>query len=124
MAVLYLAASTGATVQVHYCMGKLVSIQFGKKQQKKCSRCGDNETKSCAKDCCKNEHKLVKLEKDQKVSENTLQFVKMAAIHSPVFTAEMPAVFVMAAAQNYPKNNAPPRSINVHTFILNCAFLI
>lgn len=123
MAVLYLGASTGATVQVHYCMGKMVSMQFGKKLQKKCGKCGDKDPKSCAKDCCKDEHKLVKLEKDQKISENTMHFAKNAIL-TPVFCVETPKVHIVSATQDYPKNNAPPRSNKIPTFIQNCAFLI
>ena len=71
LAILYLGTSTGATIHMHYCMGKLVDMKLWHSGRDKCGNCGMKKSKACAKKCCKDEHKLVKLEKDhRKAAEN------------------------------------------------------
>lgn len=59
LAILYLATASGATVHLHYCMGKLMGISLsGHNDDHKCSRCG--MTKKSGKGCCKDENKVIK----------------------------------------------------------------
>ena len=56
---MYMASATGATVHMHYCMGKFMSASFIEKDEDSCEiKCC--EKKSRQKDCCKDEHKTVK----------------------------------------------------------------
>ena len=59
IAVLYFAVSTGTTVHMHYCMGRLVGIALWHDDEDNCSKCGMKK-KNDDNGCCKNEHKLVK----------------------------------------------------------------
>jgi len=60
---------------MHYCMGKLAEVQLWHNDNtKKCSKCGNEQGKTCSRDCCKDEHKTVKLEKDQEITENATPF--------------------------------------------------
>lgn len=58
LALLYMAGATGATVHVHYCMGKVMGANFGHGDDEMCVKCGMK--KSVSKGCCKDEHKTVK----------------------------------------------------------------
>src|SRR5688572_30125687 len=66
LAFLYLSASVGATVHLHYCMDKLVNVGLWHKEEKQCGKCGMEKSDENNKGCCKDEHKQVKLENDHK----------------------------------------------------------
>lgn len=124
LAFLYVGSSTGATFHMHYCMGKLVEVELWHAEAKKCSKCGAKPSQACAKKCCKDEHKTVKLEKDQKAAEYAFHFIQMAALATPVSFFELPQVYSTSLVVEYPTSNAPPRSSKVPPHILNCTFLI
>ncbi len=92
LAMLYMGTSTGATFHMHYCMEKLVDVSLWH----------DEEThvcdSSCCKNCCKDVHHTVKLEKDQQLTVKTvlaMQAVSMAvafpAMSLPVYEISAPA---------------------------------
>ncbi|PSL45725.1 hypothetical protein CLV51_104432 [Chitinophaga niastensis] len=124
LAVLYMGSSTGATFHMHYCMGKLVEVQLWHEETKKCSKCGPDQCTACAKKCCKDAHKTVKLDKDQKAVEHAFHFQQIAAVATPAANLSLPAVQALSLLAEYPISNAPPRSYKVHPYILNCSFRI
>jgi hypothetical protein len=126
LAILYMGSSTGATVHMHYCMGKLVDIGLwhGKKATA-CNKCGAKEnSKSCKKNCCKDVHKLVKLDKDQKTAESAFQLVAVTSFVTPDHYYDLPQIQIATLAQEYPVTNAPPRSSKVQPYIFLCTFRI
>jgi len=58
LSVLYMISATGATVHLHYCMGKLVGAAFSHEDKEMCDNCGME--KSASKGCCKDIHKTIK----------------------------------------------------------------
>lgn len=58
LSVLYMISATGATVHLHYCMGKLVGAAFSHEDEEMCDNCGME--KSASKGCCKDIHKTIK----------------------------------------------------------------
>ncbi|MFY0255545.1 HYC_CC_PP family protein [Chitinophaga sp. 30R24] len=124
LAVLYMGPSTGATFHMHYCMGKLVGMELWHVDNNKCSKCGTEAHKICAKKCCKDEHKTVKLEKDQKATEDAVHQMQLIAVATPVSYIGLPQVHFVSVVEAYPICNAPPRSDKVHLHILNCTFRI
>jgi hypothetical protein len=122
LAMLYLCTSTGATIHLHYCMGKLVSMKLWHSDTGKCGNCGMKKNKAFAKKCCKDEHKLIKLDKDhKKATENALQFTHMVA-SVPAAYFEFPKVYIPCTAEEQPVSHAPPKSNRLH--ILHCTFRI
>lgn len=126
LAVFYMATSTGATLHVHYCMGKLVDVQLWKSDVKKtCSKCGtESSKKSCVRKCCRDTHKTVKLEKDQKTAERMVDAMQFTALVTPVDYVDLSPVYSTSLVEEYPVSNAPPRSSKIHLHILHCLFLI
>ncbi|NSL90898.1 HYC_CC_PP family protein [Chitinophaga solisilvae] len=124
LAVLYMGSSTGATFHMHYCNGVLMDVQLWHSSGTQCSKCGTTHSKSCAKKCCRDEHKTVKLEKDQKAAENTLHFMQLAVAAVPLPWLELPQADVVRLTAVRPLINAPPRSSKVLTHILHCTFRI
>ena len=120
IAVLYLGVSSGATVNLHYCMGKLVSWDLSGDRNDKCPDCGMKKT---GRNCCNDQHKLIKVSDDQKVSDMAYQLAQVAAI-APIRYIELPALPVVSIAVQNPSTHAPPRSGKVTLYLRNCTFLI
>ncbi|MBW8682997.1 HYC_CC_PP family protein [Chitinophaga rhizophila] len=127
LAVLYMGTSTGATLHMHYCMGELTGVQLwhSEAKAKQCSKCGRTSAgKMRAKKCCKDEHKTVKLEKDQKATENVAHGMQLVAVANPVYYFDSRPVHTTAIAEEYPVTNAPPGGCCVHIHVLNCVFRV
>jgi hypothetical protein len=123
LAILYMSSSTGATFHMHYCMGKLMEVQLWH-QETACSKCSARQHDTCAKKCCKDEHKTVKLEKDQQATEHIFYFMQLPAVTTPFSFAALPQSHMASLATAYPISHAPPRSSKVPSHILNCIFRI
>lgn len=130
LAVIYLSTSVGATVHLHYCMGKLFSWSLFDKDAKNCGKCGmpkynkDNHCVSLTEGCCKDTETHFQLDKDQKTTEsnNVLSILTVAAL--PVATIILPDHFVNAHIAGYPTANAPPDPDKIPLFLRNCTFRI
>jgi hypothetical protein len=123
LSILYMGSSTGATFHIHYCMDELKEVRLWHGKALKCDTCKAAKS-SCSRKCCRDEHKTVKLEKDQKATENSLHFMQAAAIPvSPAYdwhARQQP----VSLTEAYPVSNAPPHKGKVHPHILFCTFLI
>lgn len=126
LAVLYIGSSTGATIHLHYCMGKLVNMSLSKDQAKKCPNCpGEEKNGSCSKDCCKDLHKTVKLEKDQKPADTNVKLLEGPSGVIGSFCVTEPSnrgLLEMKYAHPYIKG--PPAGFLVHPYILFGSFRV
>lgn len=130
LALVYLSTSMGATVHLHYCMGKLFSWSLIDNDSKNCSQCGmpkSNKAGHCMslKDgCCKDKHAHIQLDKDQKATEATYKFLTPAFVFLPASMTTLPDLYVASYIVGYPTTNAPPEPGKVPVFIRNCTFRI
>jgi hypothetical protein len=123
LAILYLSTSIGATIKIHYCMGKLVEWSLGHNKNDKCGKCGmEYENDNSDNGCCKNEFKQIKLDKDQKIVQNSFQLTLFSAIVLTPFFIGFRDVITLSITEKYPHSNAPPRSQQPPLFLLNCVF--
>ena len=120
--IVYITASCGATIHLHYCMGKLESWGLSAKHDAKCSACGMHKTGH--KGCCRDEQKLVKIEKDQKISESAFQFLIISSDAATISSPICSIIFSSSIVIKDQTAHAPPRSGVVPVFILNCNFRI
>lgn len=117
----------GATLHLHYCMGKLISWGLADHETKNCSFCGmpkNNPVCEIAgKGCCKDEHKHIQTEKDQKASEFSFQSLKYFPV---VFIAynNLQTNYQHSTVIEYPTANSPPFSKKVPLFVFNCIYRI
>ncbi len=125
LAVLYLSTSSGATIHLHYCMGKLINWGLWHTESKKCDKCGmDKLLKASQKDgCCKDEHKRIQTEKDQKLTETVSNLVKATSGTFLSSQVEFPSPNISTITETNPVSNAPPPT-QVPIYIRNCVFLI
>lgn len=123
LAFLYITASVGATVHLHYCMDKLVNLGLWHNNDKKCGKCGMAKSQEKENGCCKDEHKQVKLESDHKGAATYLLSELISfALPTPVF--ELPDINLPTVTEQNPLSHAPPRSGDIAVYIRNCVFLI
>jgi len=123
LAVVYLSTSMGATIHLHYCMGKLFSWSLTDKDSKNCGQCGMPKGKmsghcpSLKDGCCKDKHTHVQLDKDQKTTETAYQFLQLPFTILPNATATSPDGYVSSYIAGYPTTNAPPNRDKVPLFL-------
>lgn len=121
-AFLYLGVSSGATIHLHYCMGKLVGWGLSDKKDALCKTCGMH--KAGHKDCCHDEQKQVKFEKDQKVTESQFQNLNPTS-NVVIITHNLFSVICLSSLiSKTPYPNGPPRQGTVPVFVLHCNFRI
>ena len=120
LAVLYLGISSGATVHLHYCMGNLTGWSLIDSKGDKCANCGMPKK---GKGCCNEQHKLVKIAVDQKVSDVAYQLTQLSAVTNQYYTQLSLMPLGRVTAQT-PSTHAPPHACNVALYICNCTFLI
>ncbi len=118
LAIIYFTISTGMVINMHYCMGKLRSVNVDVLAKNLCG-CGKKESKGC----CKTEHKLVKLEDNHKasVADFTLQQPvcllqdAYSLINTPLINANCQAAY---------NNHSPPLLSQQDCYLRNCVFRI
>ncbi|MDB5199043.1 MAG: hypothetical protein JWO92_1006 [Chitinophagaceae bacterium] len=120
LAIVYLAVSSGVAMNIHYCMGKLASVDLMHNNDK-CGKCGmKTSTKG---GCCKDEFKIVKLNDSHKLISNDIN------IFSPVAIIDNSKSIFDSALQNAQitsdfNNHSPPISQGISLCILNSIFRI
>jgi len=130
LACVYLSTSIGATVHLHYCMGKLMSWGLIDNDGKNCATCGmakktDNANCVSAKmGCCKDEHKEIKTDKDQKLAPSEYQTLTFFTGAVADTNHELPDFSIYSIAIAYPNINAPPSTGKVPVYLLNRNFRI
>ena len=124
VAMLYISTSSGAVVHLHYCMGKLAGWGFGDNKSKTCGGCGMEQTDEKGNGCCKDEHKFLKNDSDQKITAAGFQMIQLLALALPVSSIEMPSTDFLFVTDENPVSHAPPRTSAVAVYIRNCVFLL
>jgi len=124
LAFLYISTSTGAIVQMHYCMGKLTEAGSGQQKSNTCDQCGMEKPGLKNNDCCKDESKFFKSQTDQEASVFVSHFPQLATIALPVPFFEISAVDISIIPAKNITSHAPPKGNGVAVYIRNCVFLI
>lgn len=119
---LYFASTSGATVYMHYCMGRLVDVTLQQSAKQTCSKCGMVKNPQSNKDCCKDKQQQVKIEKEHQKTETVFQ--PLVPIAPVTAYTEGPAVSIYSITEENPTSNAPPRSSGPALFKRNCVFRI
>ena len=124
LAVLYLGTSSGATIHMHYCMGKLADWSLSVSKSKSCPKCGMEKSHKADNDCCKDEHKFLKDDSAQKLTESNLQLLQLFSVAIPTTYTELPTVGFPSVTEENPISHAPPRTHGVAIYIFKRSFLI
>ena len=124
VAFLYICSSVGATVHMHYCMGRLADWGIGHNEASTCGKCGMQSSLKKTDDCCKDENKFIKNDTDQKTAEVSFKMAQVMTVALPVAFFEIFAAPISSVTEANPLSHAPPRDSGVAVYIHNCVFRI
>lgn len=116
----YTFAVSGATVELHYCMGKLIAADFDIASSSKCTNCG--MVLKHKKGCCDNRQLQIKINNDQQATS----FVSFEIQHLgiPLSYASYTSPFQGINDVYQPLMNGPPAENHLPVYISNCTFRI
>ena len=123
LAIIYLFTSMGASIELHYCMGKFADQSLWQSGSSKCRICGmQKKNKSVNKGCCRDEYKLVKVEQHQRVSQN----LEVDKTLKEIFLIILPTWISMQRlfVTNAISADTPERSSPFRLHQLNCVLRI
>jgi hypothetical protein len=130
LAIVYLFTSMGATVHLHYCMGRLVSRGFMDRPGKSCDFCGMQKmgaSSECVvgmKNCCREESKQIKNDKDQKTAQEFFQVMKVVPAVADLPQPVCVNAVIPASVLSRLVSHGPPLAGLVPVFLRNCNFRI
>ncbi|MEO6733661.1 MAG: hypothetical protein ABIN01_20730 [Ferruginibacter sp.] len=122
-ALLYISTSMGATIHMHYCMGKISDWGLGHNESTECGNCGMKKTKK-NNGCCKDEQKYIKNHTDQKVTETYFQVPEITSIELPHSRFEITRPCFITTKGQHATSHAPPLPNGLAIYIRNCIFRI
>ncbi len=118
LAIVYLGVSSGVAMTIHYCMGKVSSVEL-LTHNDKCNKCGMKSGSGC----CTDEFKIVKLTDSHKLIINEINISAPIAIidnSKNIFNTRFSST-VQTSSFN---NHSPPLSQGISLCILNGVFRI
>ena len=121
LCIVYGVASSGATVNFHYCMGKFTGWDVKADAAHKCSNCGMQKEKT--KGCCNDEQATIRLKKDQLAS--TINDVPGNQII--YLQHQYPSLIQSALTSDndvFQSIHGPPLMQIISPFMLHCVFRI
>ncbi len=127
LAVLYMAAASGASINIHYCMDRLVGMEWGHNsdESEACGKCGMDKSQDSGRDnCCKDEHKFVKIDQDQQAAISAMQLIKGTSTALVIPFALIPQPALVSITEAFPVTKAPPRFAPTAIFKMNCIYRI
>jgi hypothetical protein len=119
LAFTYLVATTGATLHMHYCMGRLAGTGLWKDDSGHCGLCGMEKSDDGDNGCCNDKQEDVKIEVDQQyVAGDVFHFEQPFTdiiFNHPVYH---PQAFIAIRDKVQPVSHAPPRSPQQPPYLL------
>jgi len=119
MAMLYVTLTSGVMVNIHYCMGRLSSVDYGHESTRGCDKCGMEQKKGC----CHTEHKLIKADQEHLAVNSLPSLSEWIAEASPVYSF-FPDYNYRNRDHHYSRYHSPPdpRAESIHVY--NCVFRV
>jgi hypothetical protein len=118
LVLVYFTVTTGFVVSVHYCMGKLSSVELGYTGKTECGKCGMNLEKSHG--CCKDDVKLVKMQVDHNFAKTVTPDFSLALASANTF-GDFSVSLQSSANVDHPLAHGPPLN-KQDTYLRNRVF--
>lgn len=117
---IYAVSSSGATLHIHYCCGKIDKIDFNSSKKEHCPF----SDKAFQKSCCDNKQVELKIKNDYKVeTEAKLPPRNITAYVNSVHAVFDTSLFI-SSNPLYFSGVSPPLSAPVPLYILDCVYRI
>ncbi|MGB4398547.1 MAG: hypothetical protein WBJ10_04185 [Daejeonella sp.] len=121
LAFFYLGVSSGATVDIHFCMGQLTNWGFSQSESEKCNNCGME--KGISPDCCKDKQHKLTVKESPKASSTVYQFHTLG-LSIPLSVYNHPGIINSNLREISVLKDSPPPNQSIPAFIRNCTFRI
>ena len=123
--IIYAVTSSGTSIHVHYCMGKLADWSlWSDSREKTCRKCGMEQQENVDNGCCHDVNSWVKIQDDQKASFALFQLFKISPDQHNYIAAENNQAALTENLRFHPESHAPPRSWDVAIYKRNRVFRI
>jgi hypothetical protein len=122
LAIIYFAVSSGVVINLHYCMDRFASADFGLTNSGRfCDKC--NMPKKQGNNCCHDQVKLIKLHADQHKAGFSfrLSSLEKMLVKTQVFNFSLSCD---NAVTNKNLAHSPPLPNRQDTYLRNCVFRI
>ncbi len=122
LALLYFSTSVGATVNIHYCMDRMVGWSLINDASDTCDTCGMKKSITRENGCCKDDIKVIKNTSDQKINTTSLLFTSPEVFIAP---GEMSLEHkILRIPEALPTSNGPPLLHPEGIYLLHHCFRI
>jgi hypothetical protein len=121
LAIVYLATATGTSIQLHFCMGKLVSCRLWHAEgpSHNCPACGMVKKKGC----CEDQYRIIKTEKQYDTGLPAAAFA--LSFMMPYETAvRFPSPPANVPARHLSFIHSPPGSNKVPLYLAHCVYRV
>ncbi len=118
LAIIYFGVSSGVAMNIHYCMGRIASVDL-MHHSDKCGKCGMKKSGGC----CKDEFKIFKINDSHKLISNDINiFAPIVIIDNSknIFDTNLPSSDLTSEFNNH----SPPEPSGVSLNILYSVFRI
>jgi hypothetical protein len=105
-------------------MGKLAAWGLQHHESSTCNYCGMKKASEKKDSCCKDEHKFIKNDTDQKIAVTEFDWIKIAAQAFPTANIELPLLPPASSTAEATTGNRPPPGTAVAIYIFTRTFLI
>lgn len=122
LAILYITVTSGVTVNMHYCMGMIASVDYGYEDHDECGKCGMKESRE-KKGCCHTEHKLMKVQDVHQLVKDNVQLLS-APVLLPVPTIVSHYQLPIQEQHIAYASHAPPDTPEPPAYLLHGVFRI
>lgn len=116
----YGVSSSGMTLYIHYCCGKIDSIDLAPIKKNDC----DMGHKKPMKNCCEDKGISFKISTDQKSENSTELLAKNFQVEKTVFETRLTTIRLPGLINTGFTDSSPPYNLSSPLYILNCIFLI
>jgi hypothetical protein len=120
----YIIASLGFTLQKQYCTGSMPDRGLSHCISKICDKCGSVHINKNDKNCCRNENKFIKNDKDQNIPESVFHPTPSTDVALPPYFLELSFNEFASASEVIPINHAPPPDSGVAIYLRDRVFRI
>jgi hypothetical protein len=121
---LYIIASFGFTLQKQYCTRNQIDRGVNHCISKICDKCGSEHINNEDKNCCRNENRFVKNDKDQNIPESVFHPATSNAVTLPPYFLEISFNQLASASEVIPITHVPPPGNGIAIYLRDRVFRI
>jgi len=117
----YAFASSGASVDLHYCMGKLIGLDFDYSSKRQCGNC--KMPVKDTKGCCNNKQFKAKIDTDQQVTQNNISLNNDFTATTHEYSV-LNNILYNSTTIVHPLIHGPPLISYTPLYLFDCSFRI